>query len=417
MTTFIGRREFISLLGGAAVVWPLVARAPGPAVPLIGFLNSASPGPFVRLADAFRQGLREGGYVEGRNVTIEYRWADGQFARLPKLAADLVHRQVSLIVATGGTVSARAAKEATATIPILFIVGPNPIGDGLVTSLNRPGGNATGVALYTSELLPKRLELLGELLPRAATIALLVNPSDAAHELETKDVEDAMRVTGQQIVPQGQRGGRLRTRACLRRPATGRRAPGQRQPILYRPACPTCRARGTPCHARRLSVARICRRWWVGELWSQYRGGVPCDWAVCQPHPQRRAAGRPTSAGTDEVRTGHQSQDRQGARSRNSTDAARPRRRGDRIKRHFAAPAYSRFGTKLPIQNVRSPVANGGKADNICSLQDLPVLTDTVDKVRNRLGEVPEHLLTVIFSLGLSAPVAASSCTVPQGLP
>jgi ABC-type uncharacterized transport system substrate-binding protein len=194
------RREFISLFGGAAAAWPFAARAQDPAVPLMGFLNSASPGPFVRLADAFRQGLREGGYVEGRNVTIEYRWADGQFTRLPELAADLVHRRVSLIVATGGTVSARAAKAATATIPILFIVGPNPIGDGLVTSLNRPGGNATGVALYTSELLPKRLELLGELLPRAATIALLVNPSDAAYELETKYIEDAMRVTGQQMV-------------------------------------------------------------------------------------------------------------------------------------------------------------------------------------------------------------------------
>jgi len=193
----VKRREFITLLGVAAAL-PRAARAQDPAVPLIGFLNSASPGPFVRLADAFRQGLREGGYVEGRNVTIEYRWADGQFARLPELAAELVHRQVSLIVATGGTVSARAAKEATATIPILFIAGPNPIGDGLVTSINRPGGNATGVALYTSELLPKRLELLGELLPRAVTIALLVNPSDAAHELETKEVEDAMRVTGQQ---------------------------------------------------------------------------------------------------------------------------------------------------------------------------------------------------------------------------
>jgi putative tryptophan/tyrosine transport system substrate-binding protein len=195
----VKRRQFITLLGGA-VAWPVAARAQDPAVPLIGFLNSASPAPFARLADAFHQGLREGGYVEGRNVTIEYRWADGQFARLPELAADLVHRRVSLIVATGGTVSARAAKEATATIPILFIVGPNPIGDGLVTSVSRPGGNATGVALYTSELLPKRLDLLGQLMPRAATIALLVNPSDAAYELETKYVEDAMRVTGQQMV-------------------------------------------------------------------------------------------------------------------------------------------------------------------------------------------------------------------------
>ena len=193
------RREFITLLGGAAA-WPMAARAQDPAVPLIGFLNSASPAPFARLADAFHQGLREGGYVEGRNVMIEYRWADGQFVRLPELAADLVHRRVSLIVATGGTVSARAAKEATATIPILFIVGPNPIGDGLVTSVSRPGGNATGVALYTSDLLPKRLDLLGQLMPRAATIALLVNPSDAAYELETKYVEDAMRVTGQQMV-------------------------------------------------------------------------------------------------------------------------------------------------------------------------------------------------------------------------
>src|SRR5262245_51959395 len=194
------RREFMTLLGGAAAAWPIAARAQGLTVPLVGFLNSASPGPFARLTDAFRQGLRVGGYVEGRNVRIEYRWAEGEFARLPELAADLVHRRVSVIVATGGTVSARAAKEASATIPILFIVGPNPIGDGLVTSLNRPSGNATGVALYTSDLLPKRLELLEKLLPRAARIAVLINPNDAAHELETKYVEDAMRVTGQQMV-------------------------------------------------------------------------------------------------------------------------------------------------------------------------------------------------------------------------
>ena len=200
MAIHIRRREFIFTLGGAAAAWALAASAQRPNCPADRLSQQRLARPFARLVDAFRQGLREGGYVEGRNVTIEYRWAEGQFARLPELAADLVHRRVSLIVATGGTVSARAAKEATATIPILFIVGPNPIGDGLVTSLNRPGGNATGVALYTSELLPKRLELLEKLLPRAARIAVLVNPSDAAHELETKYVEDAMRVTGQQMV-------------------------------------------------------------------------------------------------------------------------------------------------------------------------------------------------------------------------
>jgi putative ABC transport system substrate-binding protein len=200
----VRRREFITLLGGLAA-WPHGASAQDTTVPLM-FLNSASPSAFLRLVNAFRQGLNDGGYVEGRNVAIEYRWAEGQFTRLPELAADLVRRRVSLIVATGGTVSARAAKSATATIPILFIGGPDPIGDGLVASLNKPGGNATGVALYSSELLPKRLELLGELLPRAATIALLVNPADAAHEAETKYIEDAVRVTGQQMILLGASG-------------------------------------------------------------------------------------------------------------------------------------------------------------------------------------------------------------------
>jgi putative tryptophan/tyrosine transport system substrate-binding protein len=195
------RREFITLLGGAAAAWPVAARAQQPAMPVIGFLSSASPGPFARFVHAFRQGLNDGGHIEGGNVAIEYRWADGQFARLPELAADLVRQRVSLIAATGGTVSARAAKAATQTIPILFIGGPDPVNEGLVDSLNRPGGNVTGVAVQTSELMPKRVQLLGELVPRAATIALLVNPNwGLAAEAEARLVEAATRATGQQMV-------------------------------------------------------------------------------------------------------------------------------------------------------------------------------------------------------------------------
>jgi putative ABC transport system substrate-binding protein len=203
MTIPIGRREFIAALGGTAA-WPLAARAQQPStLPVIGFLNSASrgpSGPFRPFLDAFHQGLNEGGYVEGRNVDIEYRWAGGQFARLPELAADLVARRVSLIAATGGAVSARAAKGATSTIPILFIGGQDPGADGIVTSLNQPGGNATGVALRTLELMTKRLELLRELVPHAAAVALLVNPTDVTNELEAKDVEAMMRAIGGNMV-------------------------------------------------------------------------------------------------------------------------------------------------------------------------------------------------------------------------
>jgi putative ABC transport system substrate-binding protein len=188
--------SFIALLGG----WPSGANAQNPTVPLIGFLNSTSPDPQTRLLDGFREGLKDGGYVEGRNVTIEYRWADGQFARLPELAADLVRRGVSLIAATGGTVSARAAKAATSTIPVLFISGPDPVEDGLVASLSRPGANLTGVSLYTSELMPKRLQLLTELAPRTDRIALLVNPTDVANAPETKSVDAATRAAGKQMI-------------------------------------------------------------------------------------------------------------------------------------------------------------------------------------------------------------------------
>jgi putative ABC transport system substrate-binding protein len=194
------RREFIGLLGGTAVSWPLVARAQQSAMPVIGFLGSASADLWAPRLLAFHQGLSKTGYVEGRDVTVEYRWAEGQNTRLPALAADLVSRQVTVITALGSTPAALAAKAATTTIPIVFEIGSDPIELGLVASLARPGGNVTGVSTLNGEVEPKRLELLRELVPAATTIAVLVNPTNPQlAQTSTKTLQALARKIGVQF--------------------------------------------------------------------------------------------------------------------------------------------------------------------------------------------------------------------------
>lgn len=195
----IKRREFIALFGGAAA-WPLAARAQQPSMPAIGYLNISSPGAYASLATAFRQGLDDEGYVEGRTVTIEFRFADFQPSRLPALAAELVDRRVAVIAATGGTVTALSAKAATATIPIVFTTGDDPVQVGLVPSLNRPGGNLTGISLFGAGLGAKRLGLLHEMFPSATAIGFLVNPRNPETENEANDVRKAARSLGIQIL-------------------------------------------------------------------------------------------------------------------------------------------------------------------------------------------------------------------------
>jgi putative ABC transport system substrate-binding protein len=194
----VKRREFITLIGGAAAAWPVAVHAQQPAMPVVGFLHYASATTLAHLAEAVRLGLKEAGYIERQNVAIEYRWAEGHYDRLPALAADLVRRQVTVITA-GGAVAAHAAKEATAAIPIVFTSGADPIASGLVKGLSRPGANLTGVSLLAAEMGAKRLELIRDLLPKARTVAMMINPTFPGAESEMAEVEVAGRKIGIQI--------------------------------------------------------------------------------------------------------------------------------------------------------------------------------------------------------------------------
>jgi putative tryptophan/tyrosine transport system substrate-binding protein len=200
------RREFITLLGGAAAAWPLAASAQQAAMPVIGFLRSTPAEPFANIMVAFRQGLNETGFVEGQNVVIEQRWADNQLHRLPDLAGDLVRRQVAVIVGNGPAVE--VARNATTTIPIVFVIGDDPVTQGLVTSLNRPGGNLTGLTFFGNRLSAKRLEMLLELVPGARVVAVLIDPDFSSSATELREVEEAGRTIGRKIVPVNARNAR-----------------------------------------------------------------------------------------------------------------------------------------------------------------------------------------------------------------
>ena len=194
------RREFITLLGGAAATWPLAARAQQPAMPVIGYLSTRSAADAARVTDAFRAGLGEQGYAEGRNVKIEFRWADGQYDRLPALATELVTHPLAVFAAVGGNQAPRAAIAATKTIPIIFGIGEDPVKEELVPSLNRPGGNVTGATFFTALLGAKRLGLLRDLVPKAEAVALLVNPNTSQGQSQIKDVSEAAQRLGIRLV-------------------------------------------------------------------------------------------------------------------------------------------------------------------------------------------------------------------------
>jgi putative tryptophan/tyrosine transport system substrate-binding protein len=271
------RREFIAGFGCAAA-WPVVVRARQPAVPVIGFLGSGTREAFASGVAGFRQGLSEFGYVEGRNVAIEYRWAAGEYDRLPALAAELARLRVAVIVAAGSAIPALAAKGATSTIPIVFCAITYPVKFGLVNSLSSPGANITGASWLSAELGSKRFGLLRELVPNAMTISLLVNPSNPTMELQVTDAQDAARALGLQLVVLN-----ANSEETLE-PVFARLARQRSAALLVRP---NHRAGGALWCSVYLPIPRVRPRWRLNELWLKRSRYLPPSWRVHRPNSER----------------------------------------------------------------------------------------------------------------------------------
>jgi len=303
------RRDFITLLGGAVAAWPLAARAQQAAMPVVGSLGTTTANDFTDRVAAFREGLKEAGYVEGQNVVIEYRWPEGNYDRLAALAADLVRRQVAVIAAVGGEPSSLAAKAATATIPIVFSIGRDPVKLGLVASLNRPGGNITGVNFLQSELGVKRLGLLHELLPKATVIGMLINPNFADAEIDLKEVQEAALPLGLQIhVLRASTEGDIDTAfATLVQQKVDGLVLANDAFFLRSGATTANRTGSATCNTHGLLLSRVSRRRRLDELRSQPHSSVSPGGYIHRKNPQGCQTRRPASGAAKQVRVCDQS--------------------------------------------------------------------------------------------------------------
>jgi ABC transporter substrate binding protein len=319
------RREFITLLGGAGAAWPVVARAQQQAMPVVGLLRSTRAEGFANLTEALRAGLSQSGYDVGRNVAIEYRWANDQRDRLPALAAELIHKPVAVIVAN--TQAALAAKAATTSVPIVFVTGTDPVRDGLVPSFNRPGGNVTGISFLAGGSAGKRLELLRQLVPGATTIAVLVDGHTAEAMAERRDLEAAAQAVGQRLFVVEIGADRELEPAFDSAIADRHR----RIPRWTRTAVGGAGAAPPAAGGPRATRVRRGRR--PDELRHQHDRCLSPGRHLCGKGSQRRTAGRLAGAASHQVRIRHQSSDRKSARPCRANAHSRRRRRGDRVRR------------------------------------------------------------------------------------